>query len=43
MKNKFDISNKSKPVKKTGNRPVLDGVSVFDLIMPWKKDIKEEE
>ena len=27
---------KQKVVKRNGGRPVLDGVSVYDLIMPWK-------
>lgn len=31
-----------KPPKRTGSRPVLDGVSIFDLIIPWKKHANEK-
>jgi len=26
-----------------GKRKVPDGVSIFDLIMPWKNDIKQQK
>ena len=31
--------NRQKAAKKTANRPVLDGVSIFDLIMPWRLEL----
>lgn len=32
------VLKKNKSIKRKNGRPILDGVSVFELIMPWKID-----
>jgi hypothetical protein len=38
-KNFDEALNRSRTAKKPANRPVLDGVSIFDLIMPWRVEL----
>jgi hypothetical protein len=40
---KIDKFDSSKPIKRTGTRPVLDGVSIFDLIIPWKAEALKDK
>jgi hypothetical protein len=35
-KSRMTAQIKQKVVKRNGGKPILDGVSVYDLIMPWK-------
>lgn len=42
------LQRKSQPDRRTtsrrsGSRPVLEGVSIFDLIIPWKDKSKEKD
>jgi hypothetical protein len=40
LKNQKDkVYNPYKPIKRNGNKPILDGVSIFELIIPWKAEI----
>jgi len=36
--NKDKPYNPYKPIKRNGNKPILDGVSIFELIIPWKAE-----
>jgi hypothetical protein len=35
---KEKVYNPYKPIKRNGNKPILDGVSIFELIIPWKAE-----
>lgn len=38
-----DDKTTQKAPKRSGSRPVLDGVSIFDLIIPWKSKPETEK
>lgn len=40
--NAYDEKMTHKAPKRSGSRPVLDGVSIYDLIIPWKTKTEGE-
>jgi hypothetical protein len=36
------INMNGKPPRRSANKTMLDGVSIFELIMPWKSNLNAE-